>query len=132
MQDRLPALVTLLFTAVAVLNGAGYAFDLWKHPVWFDEVVHVVTPFVLVAALAWMLIQRDVADPASNRLSYFAKVSLLGLLIGLAWEGFEYLAGIIGTRTDSLVDLAMDTLGSLLAALFCLWAARSPSAELQP
>ncbi|WP_305098147.1 hypothetical protein [Croceibacterium aestuarii] len=129
-QDRLPALFTLLFTAVAALNGAGYAFDLWQRPVWFDEVVHVLTPFVLVSAIAWLLIQRNEAKPAMNRATYFLKVGTLGLLIGFAWEGFEYLIGIIGSRADTASDLVMDTIGAVGAALFCLWAARHPRSDL--
>lgn len=130
-EKRLPSLFTFLFTAVAVLNAAGYIFDLWEQPVWFDEFVHLVTPFVLVAALAWLLIQRNDIDPEENGLVYFLKVGLMGLIIGFAWEGFEYVAQIIGDRADTISDLIMDTIGSLLAAAFCLWAARNAAPELR-
>lgn len=129
-QDKLPALFTLMFTAVAALNGCGYAFTLWGRPFWFDEVVHLVTPFVVVAAIAWILIRRDEAEPAHNKASYFTKVLVLGLMIGFAWEGFEYLAGIVGSRRDTASDLVMDGLGALAAAAFCLWAARQPNTRL--
>ncbi len=130
-QDRLPALFTLLFTAVAALNGAGYAFDLWQRPVWFDEMVHVLTPFVLVSAIAWLLIQRDEAKPAMNRATYFFKVSLLGVLVGLAWEGFEFLDRNHRRPNRQRQDLLMDMIGAIGAALFCLWAARQPQSELR-
>ena len=129
-QDKLPALFTLLFTAVAALNGSGYAFGLWKRPVWFDEAVHLITPFAVVSAIAWILIQRDAAEPAHNRFGYFIKVAILGLFIGFAWEGFEYLFGIVGDRRDTASDLVMDGLGALAAAGFCLWAARRPETRL--
>ena len=31
----------------------------------------------------------------------------IGLVVGLLWEGFEYLIGIIGSRKDTLIDLAI-------------------------
>ncbi len=129
-QDRLPALFTFLFTVAAAINAAGYVFDLWVSPVWFDEAVHIFTPFVVVAALAWLLVRRDDAHPQRNGAVYFAKILFLGLLIGFAWEGFEYVATLIGDRRDTIMDLAMDAIGSLLAAVFCLYAARSDRTRL--
>ncbi len=129
-QDRLPRLFTLLFTLVATLNAAGYVFDLWSVPVWFDELVHVVTPFVLISAVAWMLVSRDAAHPQRNGITYFGRILIVGMLIGFAWEGFEYVAGLIGDRRDTIMDLVMDGLGSLMAAAFCLHAARSPATRI--
>ena len=129
-RDRLPSLFTFLFTVVAAINAAGYVFNLFASPVWFDEFVHVVTPFAIVAALAWILVRRDAAYPISNPAGYFVKIVLLGIGVGLLWEGFEWLVGIIGSTRDTLIDLAMDTAGSILAALFCIFAARSEDASL--
>ena len=123
-RDVLPPLFAALFTTAAAINAAGYVFDLWRDPIWFDEAVHVLTPFVIVAAAGWLLIARNLVHPRANRLPYFLKILAIGLLIGLAWEGFEFLIGIVGSRLDSLIDLAMDLLGSLLAAAFCLHTAR--------
>lgn len=123
-RHEVPALFTLLFGVVATINAAGYVFDLWQDPWWFDEFVHVVTPFAIMGALAWVLIDRDMAEPESNGWAYFGKILFLGLLIGFAWEGFEYLVGIVGDRLDTGIDLVADSTGSLLGAAFCLWAAR--------
>ena len=129
-RDRLPSLFTCLFALVAAINAAGYVFELFASPPWFDEFVHVITPFAIVAALAWIMIRRDDAYPVTNPAGYLVKIVLLGILIGVLWEGFEWLIGIIGTTRDTLIDLAMDTIGSLLAALFCLAAARSEETKL--
>lgn len=123
-KDRVPALFTLLFGVVALINAAGYIFDLWNSPWWFDEFVHVITPFAMMGALAWLIIERDMANPTSNGPTYFAKILFVGLLIGFAWEGFEYVVGIVGDRRDTVIDLVADGIGSLLGAGFCLWAAR--------
>ena len=123
-RDRLPSLFTFLFALVAAINAAGYVFNLFQTPFWFDEFVHVITPFAIVAALGWLIIERG-DNPQNHPAGYVVKVVLLGILIGLLWEGFEWLIGIIGPFQDTLIDLAMDTIGSFLAALFCLAAARS-------
>ena len=128
-RDRLPSLFTFLFALAGAINAAGYVFNLWTTPAWFDEAVHVFTPFSIVAALAWILVKRDKALPSVRPGSYFLKIVLLGLAVGIAWEGFEWLIGIIGGTRDTVIDLAMDTLGAVLAALFCLWAAHSERTE---
>lgn len=129
-RDRLPSLFTFLFALAGAINAAGYAFNLWTTPAWFDEAVHVFTPFAIVSALAWVLVKRDKASPSERTGLYLLKIVLLGLAVGIAWEGFEWLIGIIGSTRDTLIDLAMDTLGAVLAALFCLWAAHSERTEL--
>lgn len=129
-RSRLPSLFTFLFALAGAINAAGYVFNLWTTPVWFDEAVHFYTPFTIVAALAWLLVKRDAAFPEVHPGSYFFKILSLGVATGLAWEAFEWLIGIIGSTHDTLVDLAMDTLGSVVAALFCLWAARSEETKL--
>lgn len=129
-RDRLPSLFTFLFALAATINAAGYVFNLFATPFWFDEFVHVITPFAIVAALAWLLIKRDDAYPVKNSGGYLIKIVLVGVLVGLLWEGFEWLVGIIGTSRDTLIDLAMDMIGSVLAALFCLAAARNEETKL--
>lgn len=124
-NDRVPALFTLLFGIVAAINAAGYVFNLWQSPWWFDEFVHVITPFALLGAIAWVLIERDMSNPTRNSATYFVKILFLGLLIGFAWEGFEYVVGIVGDQLDTILDLVADGIGSLFGAAFCLWAARA-------
>lgn len=130
-RERLPSLFTFLFTLAAAINALGYVLELWETPLWFDEVVHVFTPFALVAAIAWILLKRDDVNPSSNPVGYLLKIVAIGLAIGLAWEGFEWVIGIVGTWSDTVIDLAMDGIGSVVAALFCLWLARKEQAVLK-
>lgn len=129
-RDRLPSLFTFLFTVAAAINALGYVLELWESPFWFDEAVHVITPFAIVAAIAWLLVKRDEAYPIDNPVGYLIKIVLIGLAIGLLWEGFEWIMGIVGTWKDTRIDLLMDTIGALLAALFCLAVARSDHTSL--
>ena len=50
-------------------------------------------------------------------------VSAIGLVLGIAWEIFEWAVGIINGWADTLVDIVMDVLGAVAAGLFCVWAA---------
>jgi hypothetical protein len=129
-RDRLPSLFTFLFALAAVINALGYVLELWKSPFWFDEAVHVITPFAIVGAIAWILVKRDNAYPVTNPGGYLLKIVLIGLVIGVLWEGFEWAIGIVGNWNDTLLDLLMDGIGTLLAALFCLSAARSEQTKL--
>lgn len=129
-RDRLPSLFTFAFALVAAINAAGYVFELWRNPAWFDEAVHVVTPFAIVAAVGWLLVKRDSAHPRSNPAVYVLKILLIGIVVGIAWEGFEWLIGIAGSWNDTLMDLLMDSIGALLAAGFCLAAARSDQTRI--
>jgi hypothetical protein len=114
-RPRLPPIFTLLFALAAGINALGYVLELWHNPVWFDEVVHVLTPFTIVAAIGWLSIKRT-GKPSH----YLAKMVLVGIALGLAWEAFEWMIGIIGTFQDTLLDLLMDTIGATLASWFSL------------
>ncbi len=130
-RERLPSLFTFLFTLAAVINALGYVLELWKTPSWFDETVHVITPFAIVAAIAWLLVQRGVVGPTEQPVRYLLKIVLIGLGIGVLWEGFEWAIGIVGSWNDTLIDLLMDGIGAIFAALFCLWAVRSDQTNLR-
>ena len=124
-RKRLPAIFTLLFVTAGVINAAGYIFSLWKTPVWFDEAVHFYTSFTVAAAIGWLLLSRTSANAAGHPVRFTAAVAGLGLVLGIAWEIFEWIIGIIGTRQDTIMDLIMDTLGAIAAGMFCAWAAKT-------
>lgn len=105
--------VVLLGIAAAV-NAAGYLLTLWHDETVFDEVVHFYTSFAAIAALGWLALENGWLPSAASR---FVALVACGIVLGLAWEAFEYAIGIIGNRHDTLVDLAMDVVGSLLAAV---------------
>lgn len=56
--------------------------------------------------------QEDACTP-----KFLLGLLIIGLVLGFVWEGFEWVIGIIGDRHDTIVDLAMDGLGAILAAL---------------
>ena len=120
-RDRLPSLFSLLFLVAAAVNAAGYIFSLWKSPVWFDEAVHAGTSFTIMAAVGWLLLGRSRLSASGQKSRFILAVGAIGIALGIGWELFEWLIGIIGDTRDTIVDLVMDTIGALLAALFCAW-----------
>lgn len=101
-----------LLSAAVLVNAAGYLFNLWHDETIFDEAVHFYTSFAVVAALGRLAVEKDWLPSGASR---WLALPALGMIMGLAWEAFEYMIGIIGSRHDTLMDLAMDGAGALLA-----------------
>ena len=123
-NERLPSLFSLLFVLAGLINAVGYVFNLWKSPLWFDETVHAYTSFTMMAAIGWMLFARSGLNAAGRSGRFTLAIAGLGLVVGVLWEIFEWIIGIIGSPVDTAVDLVMDTFGAIAAGLFCAWAAK--------
>ena len=106
--------------ASAGLNGAGYLLNGYDRVVWYDEVCHLFTMFAVTAAIGWLVLQRSAAARDLTRSGFAAAAVAAGLVLGISWEAVEYVIGIIGDLRDTVIDLALDTLGALLAAAW-LW-----------
>ncbi len=119
-EDWLPRVFNLLFVLAAAVNAGAYAFDLWDRIGVYDEFVHTYTTFAGAAAFGYLLFSRSRFSASS--VAFMAAVTGFGLGVGILWEAFEWMIGIIGDTIDTLVDLVMDTVGSVLAGLFCGWA----------
>lgn len=121
LRSKLPSLFGLLLAVAATVNGTGYALTLWHDRTMFDEVVHAFTTFAGLAAISWALVRTYRIDGSGQRL-WWTLIGI-GVLLGVVWEGFEWLIGIIGSPKDTAIDLAMDMLGALAAAALIAWTA---------
>ncbi len=106
-----------LLCLVVAVNVAGYVLNLWRERTMFDELVHAATSFAGMAALMWVAARRARRLNGMRGIAVVATALVAGLILGLAWEGFEWLIGIIGDQRDTLIDLAMDCLGAAAAGL---------------
>lgn len=122
-MPRSQALALVVFCAV--LNAAGFAWNLFEPVPLYDEVAHLVTPFVLVAILA-EIIYRSGGD--DNFFDTPRRAVITGSVIGLVgaagWEGVEVVLDLLGftishAPADTLFDVFLGVLGGAAGA----WAA---------
>lgn len=117
-----PWTADLLVTSPWLLDLLGNRLDLFDAVVWFDDAMHFVN---------WALLTAGVLVAAAPRTTSRAMLVVCGLGFGttaaVAWELGEYIAFIRSSPelqtayTDTLGDLALGTLGALLAALLVAW-----------
>ena len=103
-------------------------FHWYRQITWLDWVLHCFCTGAL-AAMTYLLLLRTPLLPPQRHQTRSAVVlltTMVGLTLGVFWEFYEWFAEIVaGVRigvgyTDTIADLAMDTLGSLLAGLALL------------
>lgn len=127
-DDRLPTLFDFLFVLAALLNAAGWVWGLFGMPGPYDEIVHAFTTFAITLAVSFLVYQRMLTVFRQHTILYLLTIASFGIAIGALWEITEWSAGkvlstqIIGSLNDTIIDLLMDTLGAIVAALVSLWA----------
>lgn len=121
IRDRLPSAFGFLLTLAALVNAGGYVLTLWHQESSFDEAAHVFTTFALMAAAGWAVI--SLSSLAASRRLLFATILAAGFILGAAWELVEWGIGIIGSRRDTMIDLAMDAAGAIAAGAVTVWLA---------
>ncbi len=113
-----PYLAFTLVMAPFLVDVTGNSLDLYDAVVWWDDLNHLLNWALLLTGLGLLL--RDHVRP---RWALGVLVTGLGALLAVGWELGEWFTFIRhGTElgdayTDTLGDLALGSLGSLLAAL---------------
>lgn len=108
---------------VAAIHGLAVIFFLYSFYWWFDIPMHFLAGLCvgLFSLGLFCAEAKGCADPSSLRVLFIALAGALA--VGLAWERFEYLAGItfnaIGNyELDTVKDLVMDVAGGYSAYLY--------------
>lgn len=113
-----PYLAFTLVMAPFLVDVTGNSLDLYDAVVWWDDLNHLLNWALLLTGLG--LLFRDHVRP---RWALGVLVTGLGALLAVGWELGEWFTFIRhgtelgGAYTDTLGDLALGSLGSLLAAL---------------
>lgn len=109
---------------IAVLtNIAGYALDLYQRFWWFDKAIHAYSLFAITLPLTLWLYGVVLTGAHDHPPLFVLVVASIGLGIGGLWEVAEWgydqmVAGdVIKGKFDTIIDLIMDTIGSILAGL---------------
>ena len=116
--------VIALLVFCTLLNGAGFLWDIFEPVPLYDEVAHVVTPFVLVAIAAEIIYRAGGDDEFfGTPRSAVLTGAVIGLVGATAWEGIEILldwlfpeASIDHALPDTIFDIVLGVLGGAAGA----------------
>ncbi|WP_109505701.1 hypothetical protein [Nocardioides speluncae] len=118
-KDRIsyPSIPDLLVTITCFTDVLGNRMNLYDTVEWFDDWMHFMNTGFLAAAVVLLTLPRT-----STRPRVIERSLAFGATAAIAWEIAEYYAFIAGSTerqfayTDTLSDLALGTLGALVAA----------------
>jgi hypothetical protein len=107
-----------------VLNGAGFIWDIFEPVPLYDEVAHIVTPFVLVAVVAEVVYRfggdDEFFDTPRHAIITGAVIGLVGATL---WEGIEIVldlvfpsASIDHPPLDTIFDIFLGVVGGAAGA----------------
>lgn len=139
-MKKISHFVLVALLASAAIDLTGFAFGLFYAGVFYDNLAHFLTSFSLVALGSEMYLSREKThNEIKKRITVHRALAVgaaIGLVSGVAWEGFETLLDltfpsiIYNPPVDSAVDTAFGTLGGALG--MCRMATNSglaPSAD---
>ncbi len=117
--------VITLVVFCAVLNGAGFAWNLFEPVPLYDEVAHILTPLVLVAIVAEIVYRGGGDDEFFNTPRHAVITGcVIGLVGATAWEGIEILMDLMGIHIDrALPDTFFDIFLGILGGALGAWIA---------
>lgn len=127
-DDKLPPLFDFLFVLAALLNAAGWVWGLFNVPGLYDEIVHAYTIFALTLAFSFLVYRSMLTIFRQHTILYLITIASFGMALGALWEVAEWSAEkilstqVIPSLDDTIVDLIMDTLGAISAAVLSRWA----------
>jgi hypothetical protein len=126
-EKRLPALFDLLFVAAAMINGAGWVWDLYSEVWGYDEVAHFYTAFAATLSLGYLTFYAMRSDFRARGAHFIVVVTSFGVTLGAWWEVAEW--AFLKKLKDPVSDVIADSLGAFLAALLALVVLKHESNE---
>ncbi len=111
-----------LIIVLGLLHFSAEFFYLYWTYWWFDVLMHFLAGLSGGLVTYWVLAESRVWDRWVGRRStdYIMAVFLCVMIVGIAWEIFEYTNGIIQSHEryqfDVINDLILDGLGAIVAA----------------
>jgi hypothetical protein len=127
-ENYLPKLFDFLFVVAALLNAGGWVFGWFYLPGPYDEITHAFTTFAITLALSFLVYHSMRTVFRQHTWLYLLTIASFGITIGALWEVTEWSAGkilpseVIGSVDDTVIDLIMDSLGAVAAAVTSLGA----------
>ena len=117
------ALAWGLLVAGLAASVAGSFWNLYDKIFWYDEVVHGYNFFALTLVVAVYAYGTVLTGAEEHKLLLVLAVGGLGLALGALWEIAEWTydqfvrPNAILPKTDTILDLIVDTIGALAAGI---------------
>ena len=117
------ALAWGLLAAGLIASGAGSLWNLYSKIFWYDEVVHGYNFFALTLVVAIYAYGRVLTGADRHGMLLIFTIAGLGLGMGAIWEIAEWAydqfvrPNAILPKTDTIIDLIVDTAGALAAGI---------------
>lgn len=117
---------TLAWSLLAVgllASVAGSVWNLYSEIFWYDEVVHGYNFFALTLVVAVYAYGVVLTGDARHEFLLILTIAGLGLALGALWEVAEWTydqfvrPNAILPKTDTILDLMVDTAGALVAGV---------------
>lgn len=114
--------VIALIVFCTVLNGAGFIWNLFEPVPLYDEIAHLVTPFLLVAITAEIIYRFGGDDEFFNTPRHaIITGAVIGLVGAIAWEVIEAILAAMGfsisnAAPDTVFDIFLGVLGGAAGA----------------
>jgi uncharacterized membrane protein len=111
-----------LVTLCVVMNTAGFMLKIFEPIPFYDEFVHFLTPFTLVALTAEIMYRAGGDDIFFNTPRHAIVTGCaIGFLGALGWEGVEALLAMTGAQisnapVDTVGDVTLGVLGGAAGA----------------
>ena len=125
-----PYALDVLLVLPFLIDTAGNALNLYDTIEWWDDFNHFLNWAILVAAFGQLLLRLPV-----GRLSTAGLAVGFGAVTAILWEFAEYVTFVRNSPelatayTDTLGDLGLGLLGSVLAAVLTAWVLRPRQAR---
>ena len=117
----------ILIISIAVIHLiATYFYLYWTLP-WFDIMVHFLGGLWVGSTAIWYIYfsgrfyKNDDLPISKTRIFLISIVSTI--IVGVLWEVFEFYVGAVDPDyiADTILDLIMNTLGSIVAATYVVY-----------
>ena len=134
-SPRNQAIVWGCVIIATLANIAGYVWNLYDQIRLFDEILHAFTTFALTLPIALFLYRVILIGARTRPLLFVLAVASLGLAIGAVWEIAEWAydqivpGNVILGKNDTIIDLMVDAIGSIVAGIVIVGMVRGTGAE---
>ena len=111
--------IFVLATVVALLHYMALSLYLYWTVSWFDILMHLLGGVLIGLIAAFVSYTSGYFHfPREHQGAVFAMIIGAVLVVGMAWELWELFLGwtdVLADQRDTMIDIAMDTLGGMIA-----------------